>query len=133
MLRKERKPKEKSRKRFQQVNMLCDEVLRNLPSATSGLVLLVCWRHADEDGCFCLSASRIAQSIGKSERQTRRTMNELKKLGAIKLVEKAIGTRPTTYAITGSPRGDIRDRSGSAKPIGHGVTSMTARDDIHDR
>ena len=133
MQREEPTPKEKSRLRFQQANQLCDEVVRNLPNATSGLVLLVCWRHADEEGVFCLSESRIAESIGKSERQTRRTMHELKKLGAIKLVKKAIGTRPPTYVLTGKPRGDIHDRSGAAQPIGRGGTSMTTRDDIHDR
>jgi hypothetical protein len=120
MLRRERKSKEKSSMRFQQVNVLCDQVVRNLPNASSGLVLLVCWRHADEDGVFCLSVSRIAQSIGKSERQIKRTMIELQKVGAIKLIKPAIGTRAPTFVLTGNPRGDTHDTSQSAKPIGTG-------------
>ncbi len=118
MLRKERKPKEKASVRFQQVNLLCDQVLRNLPNASSGLVMLVCWRHADEDGVFCLAVSRIAQSTGKSERQIQRTMNELQKVGAIKQVKPAIGTRAPTYVLTGNPRGDMHDIPMSAKQMG---------------
>lgn len=118
MLRRQRKPKEKASMRFQQVNLLCDEVLRNLPNATSGLVLLVCWRHADEGGVFCLAVSRIAASTGKSERQIQRTMSELQKVGAIKQVKPAIGTRAPTYVLTGNPRGDMHDTPKSAKPTG---------------
>lgn len=110
MIRKERKHKEKSSIRFQQVNLLCDEVLCNLPNTSCGLVLLVCWRHADEYGVFCLAVSRIAQSTGKSERQIQRTMTELQKVGAIQLVKPAIGRNAPTYVLTGNPRGDIRDR-----------------------
>lgn len=115
---KERKPKDKARMRFQQVNMICDEVLRHIPNASSGLALLVCWRHADADGFFRLALSRIAESIGKSERQTQRIMTELQKVGAIKQVKPAIGTRAPTYVLTGNPRGDIHDTPTSAKPTG---------------
>ena len=118
MLTKERKPKDKASMRFKQVNFLCDYVLRNLPNTSCGLVLLVCWRHADEDGFFCLAVSRIAQSTGKSERQIQRTMTELQKVGVISLEKPAIGTRAPTYRITGNSRGDIHDTPTSAKPTG---------------
>lgn len=96
--------KRKSVKRFEQVNLLCDKVLQNLPTPTHGLVLLVGWRHANERRIFRKSSSELARALGMSKRQMQRVLDDLECVGAIKLVSERRGTLPPEYQITGKPR-----------------------------
>lgn len=91
--------KEKSHLRFQQINRLCDEVLRKLRTPAHGLVLIVCWRHADEYGRFQLSHTRIAESVGLGRRHVIDLMDDLESAQAIKVIRKGSGTSATRYRI----------------------------------
>lgn len=105
--------KTKSRKRFEQVNTLCDEVLRNLPSLSARLVILIAWRHADIRACFRKSASEIGRSAGLSKRQVQRALTSLVEVGAIRVVSQERGSIPRVYQITGQPRTSNED----SKPL----------------
>ena len=96
--------KRKSVMRFEQVNVLCDEVLRNLPTATHGLVLLVGWRHADGKRVFRKSASELARIVGVSRRHMQTILDDLIEIGALQIVKNRQGTIPASHLITGQPR-----------------------------
>ncbi len=96
--------KRKSVQRFEQVNLLCDQVLRNLPTTTHGLVLLVGWRHADGSRVFRKSASELAKIVGVSKRHMQTILDDLIEIEALKIVSQCKGTIPTRYQITGKPR-----------------------------
>ena len=85
--------------RNRQFNLMIDVLLSQLPTATHGLVLVVCWRHADQSQVFELSHSRIAEALGVTRRHVIRIMADLHRLGAIVLISKGSGVRPSTYKI----------------------------------
>ena len=93
--------KAKSRQRFEQLNHLIDHMVKQLPTATHGLVLVVCWRHADQTQVFELSHSRIAEAIGVTRRHVVDIMADLLRLDSIKLVRKGGGVKASRYKITG--------------------------------
>jgi len=93
--------KAKSRQRFEQLNLMVDNLVRQLPTATHGLVLIVCWRHADQCQVFELSHSRIAETLGVTRRHVVDIMADLQRLGSIKLVRKGGGVKASRYKITG--------------------------------
>lgn len=96
--------KRKSQQRFEQVNLLCDQVVRNLPTPTHGLVLLVGWRHANANRVFRKSSSELARFIGVTKRHMQKILDDLIEIGAIRVVVDCKGTIPTSYEITGNPR-----------------------------
>lgn len=93
--------KSKSRQRFEQLNHIIDEIIGKLPLSVHGLVLIVCWRHADQHGKFSLSHQRIADAMNISRRSAIRFMKALEKSGAIKRLKKGSGITPSKYQITG--------------------------------
>ena len=93
--------KAKSRQRFEQFNHLIDHMVKQLPTATHGLVLVVCWRHADQNQVFELSHSRIAEALGVTRRHIVDIMVDLQRLESIRLMRKGGGTRASRYRITG--------------------------------
>ena len=103
--------KRKSNKRFEQVNMLCDEVIKNMPTPTHALVLLVGWRHADKRSTFQKSMTQIAESVGLQKRRVQRIVDDLISIGALKIITPQKGSIPTRYQITGHPRGVPQDTS----------------------
>jgi hypothetical protein len=92
--------KQKSHKRFQQVNALIDVVAPKLGNPTLIAVLLVCWRHADERGYFELSFGRIATSAGVSRRNAIRAIQALVSAQAIKTVAVGSGIRASRYRFS---------------------------------
>ncbi len=96
--------KRKSQQRFEQVNLLCDQVLQCLPSVSCRLVLLLGWRHASPQRIFRKSSNELATSAGLSKRQVQRALDQLVGIGALKIVELERGSIPRTYQITGLPR-----------------------------
>ena len=82
-----------------QFNLMIDVLLSQLPTATHGLVLVVCWRHADQNQVFELSHSRIADALGVTRRHVIRIMADLQRLGAIVLISKGSGVKPSTYKV----------------------------------
>jgi hypothetical protein len=102
--------KEKSHIRFKQVNMICDVVIQKLKNPIHGLVLLLCWRHADERGFFRLSFERIADDAGISRRYAITVMNELEDSKAIRTVSVGGGTIPNRYRL-GEPSQVVNCRS----------------------
>jgi Fic family protein len=96
--------KRKSQQRFEQINLLCDEVLQNLPTISSRIILLIGWRHANPQGFFRKSSNELATAAGVSKRQAQRAIYELVKIGALKIVKRQQGSIPRTYQITGRPR-----------------------------
>ena len=93
--------KAKSRQRFEQLNHLIDNIVSKLPTATHGLVLVVCWRHADQNQVFELSHSRIADALGVTRRHIVDVMLDLQRLESIKLLSKGGGVKASRYKITG--------------------------------
>ncbi len=93
--------KAKSRQRFEQLNRLIDNIVSQLPTPTHGLVLVVCWRHADQNQVFELSHSRIADALGVTRRHIVDIMADLQGLESIRLMRKGGGTRASRYRITG--------------------------------
>ena len=96
--------KRKSVQRFEQVNLLCDQVIRNLPTPTHGLVLLIGWRHADEKRVFRKSSTELAKFVGVTRRHMQKILDDLIAIGALRIVKERQGTIPTSYQITGKPR-----------------------------
>jgi hypothetical protein len=90
-----------SSKRFEQINMIVDEIVKQLPTPTHGLALIVCWRHANASRQFSLSHSRLAKALGVSRRSAIRTMNTLLEVGVIRRVEMGSGATSSRYEITG--------------------------------
>lgn len=109
--------KRKSQQRFEQVNVLCDEVLRCLPSISSRLVLLLGWRHANPQRLFRKSSAELSRAAGISKRQVQRALDELVAIGALKLIKPECGSIPRTYQITGSPRLKRGDTMSPVEPI----------------
>lgn len=103
--------KRKSVQRFEQVNLLCDQVLRNLPTTTHGLVLLVGWRHADQNRVFRKSATELARIVGVTRRHMQTVIDDLIEIGALRIVKERQGTIPTSYSITGKPRSLVVNHS----------------------
>ena len=93
--------KAKSRQRFEQLNYLIDKTISKLPTATHGLVLVVCWRHADQNQVFELSHSRIADALGVTRRHIVDIMVDLQAVDSIRLLRKGGGTKASRYKITG--------------------------------
>jgi len=83
--------KAKSRQRFEQFNHLIDHTVKQLPTPTHGLVLAVCWRHADQNQVFELSHSRIADALGVTRRHIVDIMADLQGLESIRLMRKGGG------------------------------------------
>ncbi len=98
--------KQKSGMRFEQLNLLVDQVLHRLPSLSHRVVLLVGWRHAKPNGEFRASSQQIADAAGISKRQAVRTIDDLVAIGALEVTGQERGSIPRTYKITGRPRGD---------------------------
>jgi hypothetical protein len=101
--------KNKSRKRFEQVNHLVDVVLPTSTNRVASLVLLVGWRHADVNNKFRKSAKELAVACGVTKRHIQRVLDEMLSEGVIEIVSKPLGSIPTTYRITGNrfnSRGD---------------------------
>lgn len=95
-----RPEKSKSNKRWKQLNAIVDRMLRKLP-ARHGLALLVCFRHADVNRQFRMSAADLANTLGVHRRTARRLLDDLVELRVIEVVEPQRGTIPRTCRITG--------------------------------
>jgi len=93
--------KAKSSKRFEQINMILDEVVNQLPTPTHGLALVVCWRHANVKRQFSLSHNQLAGALRISRRSAIRTMNTLLEVGVIRRVKMGAGLTSSRYEITG--------------------------------
>ena len=106
--------KRKSVQRFEQVNLLCDEVLQCLPSLSCRVVLLLGWRHATPQRLFRKSSNELARAAGISKRQVQRALDELVEIGALRIVHQERGSIPRTYQITGQPR---RNRGDTMSPV----------------
>jgi hypothetical protein len=104
-------PKKKAGVRFEQLNLLVDQVLHRLPSLSHRVVLLVGWRHAKPSGEFRASSQQIADAAGISKRQAIRTIDDLVTLGALEVTAQERGSIPRSYRITGRPRGDTMSPS----------------------
>jgi hypothetical protein len=103
-------PKTKSRLRFQQLNHIVDIIAPTLPSPSMIAILLTCFRHANVQGYFRVSTSRIARSSGVQVRQTKRLIDHLMSLGVLKFVKERRGSVPRTYQINYEyPRGVTHD------------------------
>lgn len=102
--------KEKSHIRFKQVNMICDAVIGKLAKPIHGLVLLLCWRHADEKGFFNLSHQRIADMAGISRRYAIEIMEDLERAKAVRTINVGGGTIANRYRL-GEPSQVVNCRS----------------------
>ena len=106
--------KQKSRKRFEQMNHIVDHLVKRLDGAEQGAMFLF-FRHADENGEFCVSAKRLADGLGISVRHSKRVFRKLEEKYAIEVLSEAVGTRPRAYRITGEVScGDTDVASNSA-------------------
>lgn len=121
--------RKKTRVRFQQVNLLCDEVIRKLPTPTHALWLLVAWRHADVRRQYRKSTTEMAKQVGITKRHGHRIVADLVEIGAIKEIdrEKRSGTLPAVYQITGKPRSEKKGASGDT----HVTSRANASGDTH--
>ncbi|TWT49245.1 hypothetical protein Pla22_44370 [Rubripirellula amarantea] len=98
--------KKKSTTRFEQMNHLVDEVIQGL-SPLQAAALFVCFRHANIQGEFKLSATRLANTLGIGKRTAQRVFDGLQREGALEVIKPQKGTIPRTFWITGRPiRGD---------------------------
>lgn len=97
-------PKRKSQKRFEQLNLLVDRVIGQLPTSTHMVATLVFFRHAGPGGTFRLSARRLGETIAVTTRHAKRLFNELEHHGAVRLIEERQVTIPRRYQITGTVR-----------------------------
>jgi len=93
--------KRKSARRFEQLNLIVDTIAPTLKSASHVAVLMVCYRHADPNGRFRASKSRIALACNLSVRQTVRVMKDLEVAGVIVKERDHDGPIPQRYRITG--------------------------------
>ena len=99
--------KRKSHRRFEQVNLLADQVVQNLPTPTHGLLLLICWRHADVRCILRKSLNELATAAGISKRQAKRIVDDLVRVDALEVIRARQGTIPTVYRITGKPKPSV--------------------------
>lgn len=102
--------KSASAKRFQQVNHIVDRVIRHL-NPSHALILLIGWRHANPEGEFQLSGTRFAEQSGISKRHVTNIIDKLIEVGALEVLQEAVGTRSTLYKITGTPQSENQIRS----------------------
>lgn len=71
--------KQKSRRRFEQLNRLTDAVFPSMPKGTVShkLVLMVAFRNARPNGIFVMTKARMAKITGLSPRRIRDIMKQL--------------------------------------------------------
>lgn len=93
--------KRKSSERFEQLNLIVDEVAPKLPTPAHVAVLFCCFRHARERGHFQVSTRRIATSSKVSERHAKRIIDDLERLQVIAMEREHQGPIPRRYRITG--------------------------------
>ncbi len=93
------KPLRKSARRFEQFNLLVDEVGPQLPTPAHLAVLLVAFRHGKGNGYFRVSTDRIAESVNLKKRRVVYILRELQKLEVIQLVKEHKGRIPRVYRI----------------------------------
>ena len=119
-------PKRKSSRRFEQLNLIVDEIAPSLRSPSQVAVLFACYRHALPSGKFAICTARIAKSAKLSHRQARRVLDELEALTVIESLSDHVGPIAKQYRITGKrANGDMGD------PIRHSRTK--ANGDMGDR
>jgi predicted ArsR family transcriptional regulator len=105
-----------------------------LRNPTRVAVILVCYRHADENGEFEVSNKRIAKAVCLSERQAKRVLNDLERIGVLKLLKEHQGPIPRRYRITGKPANhDMGDTINAKRPEKLLVTSMSVIGDTEGR
>ncbi|TWT81196.1 hypothetical protein CA13_26450 [Planctomycetes bacterium CA13] len=92
--------KAKSTQRFRQLNIIVDNLLRQLP-ARHGVALMVFYRHAQANRQFRVSETDLAKTLGVDRRSSRRLFDDLEKWQVIKLVKPKQGTIPRVFVITG--------------------------------
>jgi hypothetical protein len=92
--------KTKSAKRFETLNAIVDKLLRRLP-ARHGLAVLVCFRHADVNRRFRMSAKDLAKTLGIHLRSARSLLSDLQEWEVIRVVSPQQGTIPRTFELTG--------------------------------
>jgi hypothetical protein len=93
--------KSKSARRFETLNAIVDKMLRQLP-ARHGLALLVCFRHADVNRRFRMSANDLAKTLGIHCRSARSLMTDLQSWDVVRMIEPQKGTIPRTFELTGN-------------------------------
>lgn len=93
------KPKRKSAKRFEQLNVIVDEVAPQLPTPTHLAVLLCCFRHGKGVGYFRASTDRLARTVGLKKRRIQDILDELQQMKVIDLVQEHKGPLPRVYRI----------------------------------
>ncbi len=93
------KPKRKSEKRFEQFNLLIDEVGPKLPTPAHLAVLLVAFRHGKGNGYFRISTGRIAESVTLKKRRVVDIIDDLERLQVIQFVQPHKGPLPAVYRI----------------------------------
>jgi hypothetical protein len=113
-------------------------VLDEAPGVPAALVstLIALGRYAGEDGRGAYaSAATIAAHTRKTERQAKRDLAELERLGLIQRGNQALAAsiradkRPVVYDLAMAVRGDTHDTPQSA----NGVTPMVERGDMQGR
>lgn len=97
------KPKRKSTQRFEQLNLLVDVVCPSLTSPSHVAVVMVCYRHARENGEFQVSTERIARAVRLSERHVKRVLDDLERASVLKMKLEHRGPIPRRYRFTGKP------------------------------
>lgn len=93
------KPKRKSTRRFEQFNVLVDQVGPLLPTPTHLAVLLVAFRHGKGNGYFRVSTERIAQSVGLKKRRVAKVIDDLQRLQVLQQVQEHQGRWAAVYRI----------------------------------
>jgi len=92
--------KKKSERRFEQLNMIVDDIAPTLPTPSHVAILLCCFRHGRGAGYFRVSTNRLAKSSCIGKRQVQRVIDDFEKTGIIELVTEHQGPIPRTYRIT---------------------------------
>jgi DNA-binding MarR family transcriptional regulator len=90
-------PKRKSSRRFEQLNLIVDEIALTLGSPAHVAVLLCCFRHAGTGGRFAVSTARIAASCRLSKRQAVRIVDQLERAGVIEMISDHQGPIAKRY------------------------------------
>ncbi len=91
--------KGKSSKRFEQLNLIIDDIAPKLPTAAHVAVLVCCFRHGRGLGFFRVSTQRIAKSTKLQRRRVQYIMDDLERQGVVVLVAEHKGPIPRTYRI----------------------------------
>lgn len=89
--------KRKSAKRFEQMNVLVDQVAPKLPTPAHTAVMLCCFRHGNPGGYFRASTERLAKSVGLKKRRIQDILDELEGMGVIRIVKEHQGPIPRVY------------------------------------